>query len=360
MRSISAIRDFIESCRDNKYNEIHYPSVAWIKPDVILKNIVAFKHDFRYADHHDVLINFFKIVNVKTAELLVNHRYHEALQICDNFNTIEFYLIEQGLISYLDHFIFKSKWIQCLSHKGIILESILKTKDVFSAFENKKEEIKKYITDAQDKRENVYFMDYSDFLSFLKSLSKHVKKACYQNNSQKFAGYFHIQAKELEYEQLKLGAIENFPSDEFIIKPDIPRYGHTSGVIYTKGQYKGFKAVRYGANRFLKIACNRFGKWLWDYGESIPKLIRASVLSLGIYTIALHFKILNIVDSSTSLRINGILNHIYSNIVTFTSLGYGDFRPQDTFSRLCFSIEAILGLLFISLCIFMIGKKSIN
>ncbi len=358
MNNLENIKKFIESC----YNERskNFPIVWWTNYQNIIDIIIQFNKYFKFSEHHGIIMDQFKIVNFKTAELLRNHKYHESLQIFDNFDINISYLYEKKLISDLDYFVYQAKRILALTYHGIILESVSQAKDIFQLAEKNKNSLQKYFQTERSQSENTYFMDYFEFLSFLKSLAKHVNRSCIQHSAQKLAGFFHIKSKDLEYQQLKIGFLENFISEEIIIKPDVPRYGNPIITVYTMPKYKGWKAVKNCIIRILNIFRNRFSRFIWDYGESIPKLLRFSVLVILFYTLGLQLSKLKIIDSSNQNLVNGIVNHIYFNLVTFTSLGYGDFRPADEISRLFFSIEALLGLILISMCIFIIGKKANN
>lgn len=50
-------------------------------------------------------------------------------------------------------------------------------------------------------------------------------------------------------------------------------------------------------------------------------------------------------------------SHLYYSVVTFTTLGYGDFSPQAGPSRFLSAVEAVLGLIFTSLFLATVIKK---
>lgn len=49
--------------------------------------------------------------------------------------------------------------------------------------------------------------------------------------------------------------------------------------------------------------------------------------------------------------------HLYYSVVTFTTLGYGDFSPQEGFSRFMSAFQAVMGLIFTSLFLTSFVKK---
>jgi uncharacterized protein YjbI with pentapeptide repeats len=52
-----------------------------------------------------------------------------------------------------------------------------------------------------------------------------------------------------------------------------------------------------------------------------------------------------------------LLNGLYFSIITFSTIGYGDFYPSSTLSRLLVGIESLFGALFIALFVFVIGRR---
>jgi len=58
-----------------------------------------------------------------------------------------------------------------------------------------------------------------------------------------------------------------------------------------------------------------------------------------------------------TVPLKGYLNYLYFSIVTFTTLGYGDYRPIGGIKALA-SIEALLGIFFIALFIFAFARRT--
>jgi len=55
--------------------------------------------------------------------------------------------------------------------------------------------------------------------------------------------------------------------------------------------------------------------------------------------------------------LKGYLNYLYFSVITFTTLGYGDFRPRGG-CKILASIEALLGIFFVALFIFTIARRT--
>jgi Ion channel. len=52
-----------------------------------------------------------------------------------------------------------------------------------------------------------------------------------------------------------------------------------------------------------------------------------------------------------------LLNGLYFSVITFSTIGYGDFYPASPLSRLLVGIESLAGALFIALFVFVIGRR---
>ena len=148
---------------------------------------------------------------------------------------------------------------------------------------------------------------------------------------------------------------------------------------------KKSKAISY--SNWMKA--KEFGKWLWScfcnaiygYGEK-PKNV---IISAGIIIIffALLFSSIgisnpeiidlkgitvdqntgNIVDSaSKGLLKNNIIRNIpdslYFSLITFTTLGYGDFRPLEGWGRILAGSEAFIGAFMMALFVYTFARRT--
>ena len=87
------------------------------------------------------------------------------------------------------------------------------------------------------------------------------------------------------------------------------------------------------------------------YGERPLRPIFMSGLIILIYSL--------IYCSCNAISEMGFIASLYFSIVTFTTLGYGDIYPKPAF-RLLASTEAILGILFIGLFLFTMGRRAVG
>jgi len=108
---------------------------------------------------------------------------------------------------------------------------------------------------------------------------------------------------------------------------------------------------------------------LHRHGESLRRLLGAS--GLLIFLCGIVYAGAGIARSSpeTTYRItladlvqpvaflSDLLNGIYFSIITFSTIGYGDFYPASPLSQLLVGIESLAGALFIALFVFVIGRR---
>lgn len=90
-----------------------------------------------------------------------------------------------------------------------------------------------------------------------------------------------------------------------------------------------------------------------DFRPDPARLARDSVLSIGftILAFAVFFRVSGFSATDVcQLPENAVLDSVYFSAVTFSTLGYGDFRPCEA-SRLWAALEAIIGNLHLGLIV---------
>lgn len=70
---------------------------------------------------------------------------------------------------------------------------------------------------------------------------------------------------------------------------------------------------------------------------------------------ACFYMIFGVVEGSNSQAITGLWDHVYFSVVTFTTLGYGNFVPANTAAEVIAAFEAVVGF---SVFAFLIGVVS--
>ena len=106
-------------------------------------------------------------------------------------------------------------------------------------------------------------------------------------------------------------------------------------------------------------------KWLWScflnglfgYGEQPGKVIISAILIILIFT----FIFMSSGISNTSIggfTSKNFLDCIYFSVVTFTTLGYGDFRPLEGWGRVFSGTEAFIGALMMALFVYTFARRT--
>lgn len=168
-------------------------------------------------------------------------------------------------------------------------------------------------------------------------------KVIQERNSEK--NYF--EAKEV-YRTLK-----NYFRQESIY--DISgKYYYKEKLMEAKCNWKDKKYFKWISNMFLNLVAG--------YGE---RPLRVLIWWVGIilgYSFIYYFY--NGIYIRMANNINSynpkFLEALYFSIVTFTTLGFGDFAPKPGFFQLFASFEALLGAIFMAMFIFVFARKMIR
>jgi hypothetical protein len=119
--------------------------------------------------------------------------------------------------------------------------------------------------------------------------------------------------------------------------------------------------------RFIVSSLN----WrLHRHGESLTQLLKISVGFIFACGILYPFvggigtdhsegpyRITSISELFTPEMWGDIANGLYFSAITFTTIGYGDFYPAGTGSRILVALESLAGALIIALFVFVIGRR---
>jgi uncharacterized protein YjbI with pentapeptide repeats len=108
-----------------------------------------------------------------------------------------------------------------------------------------------------------------------------------------------------------------------------------------------------------------FHKWLWScflngifgYGERPVRVIMSAILIILGFTFL--FMISGISDTSIGgFTSKNFLDCIYFSVITFTTLGYGDFRPLEGCGRVFAGTEAFIGALIMALFVYTFARRT--
>ena len=106
-------------------------------------------------------------------------------------------------------------------------------------------------------------------------------------------------------------------------------------------------------------------KWLWScflngifgYGEQPGKVIISAISIILIFTFL--FMSSGISDTSIGgFTSNNFLDCVYFSVITFTTLGYGDFRPLEGCGRVFAGTEAFIGALMMALFVYTFARRT--
>jgi len=111
---------------------------------------------------------------------------------------------------------------------------------------------------------------------------------------------------------------------------------------YYQDRFDWWQRVLSGA-QFLGMKASG---WLWGHGLQMSSILRTG----GILILA--FSLILWRTGQFSHGISGIVSlnlpeAVYVSVVTFATLGYGDFAPADSISRFFCAVESLLGIVFL-------------
>lgn len=107
----------------------------------------------------------------------------------------------------------------------------------------------------------------------------------------------------------------------------------------------------WGAVRLL------FGCLVFGYGER-PLRVFGWSLTVVCFWAALYWCLGLVRLSGATYPIHGLLQNLYFSVVTFTTLGFGDFEPVKTFWGMLFAAsEAFIGMFMIALFVVSVAKR---
>ncbi len=108
-------------------------------------------------------------------------------------------------------------------------------------------------------------------------------------------------------------------------------------------------------------------KWLWScflngifgYGEQPVKVIISAMSIILIFTFLFMSSGISSTGIGSSLSISkNFLDCVYFSTVTFTTLGYGDFRPLEGWGRIFAGTEAFIGALMMALFVYTLARRT--
>ena len=126
--------------------------------------------------------------------------------------------------------------------------------------------------------------------------------------------------------------------------------------------------------RYFKLF---FSNFIYQYGENPWRVIRFAFIIIFLFAVILNFSgivysgranlLIEFMKESQgdeyTLRYLGpilgsFLNCLYFSVVTFTTLGYGDFQPAVGLSRFFVSLESIIGAITMALFVYTFARRT--
>ena len=112
---------------------------------------------------------------------------------------------------------------------------------------------------------------------------------------------------------------------------------------YYKSRYSTIERVVSG----LKFLGLLIGGFVWGYGLKLQNLLRSALLGILAFAIFI-FKFGSFVTNGSSTHVDlSFAQSLYLSVITFTTLGYGDFTPASTTSYVICAAESFIGIVFL-------------
>lgn len=124
---------------------------------------------------------------------------------------------------------------------------------------------------------------------------------------------------------------------------------------------------------FFSALQKEASRWSMNHGESPWRVIITSIIVIvlcagayplvgGIRPATSSVEVYPVFQWLPSINlpvlITHAITHFYFSVVTFTTLGYGDFQPAGPGSRLLASFESFVGALLMALLVFVLGRRA--
>jgi len=116
-----------------------------------------------------------------------------------------------------------------------------------------------------------------------------------------------------------------------------------------------FSLLKWSFINLFNLSLNKLLFITSSYGESTWKVVMTSALTIAFFGL-LYFFSRGVAVVAYSNSISGFWSYLYFSVVTFTTLGYGDFYPMP-YMRVAAGIEAFMGAFLIGYFVVVIGRK---
>lgn len=94
---------------------------------------------------------------------------------------------------------------------------------------------------------------------------------------------------------------------------------------------------------FLALKC---GEWLWGHGLRMRSILRTGSILICVFALLL-WRLGQFTYGNDDIVDLSFWEAMYVSVVTFATLGYGDFAPVSSTSRFLCSVESLMGIVFL-------------
>ncbi|MGL3756185.1 pentapeptide repeat-containing protein [Bacillus velezensis] len=156
--------------------------------------------------------------------------------------------------------------------------------------------------------------------------------------------------KELRMNQLGLG--DNKSADDLLIKiNDTEKEFLLERVRSSTSYFREREDLSSRAIAFFKYIMLQLNDFIWGYGLKITRLFRSALIILILFGLFIYFgtgkEYIGVYPDGNKLIKLNFWQSIYASYTNFTTVGYGHFTPLKFNSILIFTIENLLGLIFL-------------
>lgn len=92
------------------------------------------------------------------------------------------------------------------------------------------------------------------------------------------------------------------------------------------------------------------------YGESPWRVLLAGAVIVSVSGVT--YRALGLIESVSNASNPSLWDSIYFSALTFTTLGYGDFRPTNGLGQLLAVSETALGVILLAILVFVFGRRA--
>lgn len=278
--------------------------------------------------------------------------YDKAIRL---YTKSDFYLnrlYANGVINVIEKNAFENMIVKCYNETGDQSRALIRARLVILNYLRSLKSIKNQLK-VQDRDQRGRNALYIYLVMSLKDLSRYAKSISNSIGDIRSASEFFFWEKTFRFIQLRHLVMDQ-PSNYLLRNEHRASLPNDMNYLFmgtTLAEKKGFKIITHLWKMSWKLFFSLMSRLVCGYGERPVRVIITMVLVISSYAIA--YDIFGLTDPDVS-----VWGSLYFSLVTFTSLGYGDIHPIGLdLPRIVAASEAAVGIMLISLFIFVLGRK---